>query len=79
MKIWDANQVYLKRQNLNILHWVIFLIRLTEEDKKEGLLKRVKNIGDKNEELLKIFNVANTVSKAAKNQQDYNYDNIFAF
>ena len=79
MKIWDANQVYLKRQNLNILHWVIFLIRLTEEDKKEGLLKRVKNIGDKNEELLKIFNVANTVSKAAKNQQDYIYDNIFAF
>ena len=25
-----------------------------EEDKKEGLLKRLKNIGDKNEELLKI-------------------------
>ena len=79
MKIWDSNQAYLKRQNLSILHWVIFLIRLTEEDKKEGLLKRVKSIGDKNEELLKIFSVANTVSNAAKTQQDYNYDNIFAF
>ena len=28
---------------------------LTEEDKKEELLKSVKNIGDKNEKLLKTF------------------------
>ena len=27
----------------------------TEEDKKEELLKSVKNIGDKNEKLLKTF------------------------
>ena len=45
----------------------IFNDRLKEEDKKEGLLKRVKNIGDKNEELLKAFSAVNTVSNAAKN------------
>ena len=31
----------------------IFNQELTEEDKNEGLWKSVKNIGDKNEELLK--------------------------
>ena len=45
----------------------IFNNRLKEEDKKEGLLKRVKNIGDKNEELLKEFSAVNTISNAAKN------------
>ena len=39
---------------------------LTEEDKNEGLWKSVKNIGDKNEELLKAFSVSNKVSKAVK-------------
>ena len=39
---------------------------LTEEDKNEGLWKGVKNIGDKNEELLKAFSVFNKVSKAVK-------------
>ena len=33
----------------------IFNKGLTEEDKKEELLKSVKNIGHKNEELLKTF------------------------
>ena len=32
----------------------IFTKRLKEEDKKEGLLKRLKNIEDKDEEQLKI-------------------------
>ena len=45
----------------------IFNDRLKEEDKKEGLLKRVKNIGDKNEELLKAFSAVNTVNNAVKN------------
>ena len=31
----------------------VFNKGLTEEDKKEGLLKSVKNIGDKDKELLK--------------------------
>ena len=35
--------------------------RLKEEDKKEGLLKRVRNIGDKNEELLKAFSFTETL------------------
>ena len=57
-----------------------FVKGLTEEDKKEGLLKRAKNIEDKNEELLKIFSAStNAVSEAAKNKIDYNYDKIFAF
>ena len=33
----------------------IFNDVLKEENKKEGLLKRVKNIGDKSEELLKVL------------------------
>ena len=44
----------------------IFNQGLTEEDKNEGLWKSVKNIGDKNEELLKAFSVFNKVSKAVK-------------
>ena len=40
----------MKKQNLNILHWVKFSIKdLSEDDKKEGLLKRLKNIEGKNE------------------------------
>ena len=39
---------------MNILHWVKFLIRgLDEEEDKKGLLRRLKNIEDKNEQLLK--------------------------
>ena len=57
----------------------IFNDEMKEENKKEGLLKSVENIGDKNEDLLKAFSAANTVSKAAKNQNNYNYDNIFSF
>ena len=53
---------------------------LTKEDKKEGLLKNVKNIRDKNEELkLKAFSAANKVGKTANNETDYNYDTRFAF
>ena len=52
---------------------------LTEEDKKEELLKSVKNIGDKNEGLLKAFSAANKVSKAAKNESDLNYNSEYAF
>ena len=56
----------------------IFDKRLTQEDKKEGLLKSVKKIGDKTQELLKAFTAANKVSKAAKNESDFNYDNKLA-
>ena len=53
---------------------------MTKEDKKEGLLKNVKNIGDKNEELkLKAFSAANKVGKTANNETNYNYDTRFAF
>ena len=42
-------------------------------------MKSVKNIGDKTQELLKAFTAANKVSKAAKNESDFNYDSKFAF
>ena len=57
----------------------IFTKGLTEEDKKEGLLKSVKNTEDRNEELLKVFSAVNKVVKAAKNEIDFNYDPKYAF
>ena len=52
---------------------------LDEDDQKEGLFKRLENVKDKNEELLKAFSTTNTVSKAAKNESDFNYDYRYAF
>ena len=52
---------------------------LGKNDKKEGLFKRLENIKDKNEELLNTFSAANKVSKAAKNESDFNYDFKYTF
>ena len=52
---------------------------LDKDDKKEGLFKRLENIKDKNEELLNAFSAANKVSKADKNESDFNYDFKYAF
>ena len=42
------------KQNLIILHWVNYLIKgWKKKKKKKGLLKRLKNIEDKNEKQLK--------------------------
>ena len=57
----------------------VFDKALTEEDKKEGLLKSVKKIGDKKQELLKAFSAASKVNKAAKNESDCNYNHKYAF
>ena len=57
----------------------IFNKGLDEEDKKEGLFKRLENIKDKNEELLNAFNTTNKVSKAPKNESNYNYDSNYTF
>ena len=57
----------------------IFTKGLDKHDQEKGLFKRLENIKDKNEELLNAFSAANKVSKAAKNQSKYNYDNTFAF
>ena len=46
----------------------IFNKGLKEEDKKEGILKRLENIKDKNEELLNTFSTTNKVNKAPKNK-----------
>ena len=50
-----------------------------EEDKKEGLFKRLENIKDKNEELLDVFTATNKVSKAPKHESNYNYDSNYTF
>ena len=60
----------------------IFNKGLSEEDKKEGLFKRLKNIKDKNEELI---NTRSTTNKAFKNKTNnqskkiiYNGNHSFA-
>ena len=50
-----------------------------EEDKKQGLFERLENIKTKNEELLNAFSDANKVSKAAKNESNYNYGSKYTF
>ena len=57
----------------------IFTKEFHKDDQKEGLFKRLENIKDKNEELLNAFSAANKVSKAAKNESDFNYDSKYAF
>ena len=57
----------------------IFNEGLDEEDKKEGLFKRLENIKDKNEELLNGFSANIEVSKAPKIESDYNHDIKDAF
>ena len=47
--------------------------------KKKDFLKDQKTLKDKNEELLKAFSATNKVSKAAKNERDFNYDSNYAF
>ena len=57
----------------------VFNKGLKEQVKKEGLFKRLENIKDKNEELLNAFSGANKVSKAPKNESNYNYDSEYTF
>ena len=47
----------------------IFNKGLSEEDKKEGLFKRLENIKDKNEELINRFSTTNKASKNKTNNQ----------
>ena len=44
----------------------IFNKGLSKEDKKEGILKRLENIKDKNDELLNTFSTTNKPKKANK-------------
>ena len=50
---------------MSILHWVKFFNKGLDkdEDKKEGLLKRLKKIEDKNEELLKVKNKVESIKE----------------
>ena len=47
----------------------IFNKDLSEEDKKEGLLKRLENIKDKNNELLNKFSTTNKTPKNKTNKK----------
>ena len=51
-----------------------FINNLKKEDKKERLLKRLKTIEEQS-----AFSTANRVSKATKNETNYNYEYNFAF
>ena len=55
--------------------------RSSEEDKKEGLLKRLGNIKDKNKKLMNAFNTTNKVPKNKMNIQNKNlaYDSKHSF
>ena len=57
----------------------IFNRGLNEDDKKEGLFKKLRNIEDKKEEQLKLLSNTNKTNSYIKNENDYNYDNNFAF
>ena len=59
----------------------IFNKELSEEDKKEGILKRLENIKDKNDELLSTINTTNKSPKNKMNIQSKNliYDNKHSF
>ena len=60
----------------------IFNKGLSEDDKKEGILKRLENIKDKNDELLKTINTTNKTSKNKINDQSkklvYNSEHSFS-
>ena len=60
----------------------IFNKGLSEEDRKEGLLKKLENIKDKNEELLNTFSTTNKTPKNKTNNQSkkiiYNSEHSFA-
>ena len=60
----------------------IFNKGLSEDNKKEGILKRLENIKDKNDELLNTFNTTNKTPKNKTNNQSkklvYNAEHSFA-
>ena len=58
----------------------VFIKGLDKEDKKEGLFKRLKNIKDKNEELIKAFSKApkNKASNEENKNLVYNSQHSFA-
>ena len=56
MKIWDTNQVFVEQVKFDYSPLgKLFNKGLKEEDKKEGPLKRFKNIEGKNDKQLKVI------------------------
>ena len=54
----------------------IFNKGLTEDDKKEGILKRLENNKDKNQELLNTFNTTNKVNKSLEDKINIQSKNL---
>ena len=61
----DIDKIYLHAKDLSEPKYehLIFNEGLSEGDKKEGLLKKLKNIEDKNEQLLKIKNKTENIKE----------------
>ena len=57
----------------------VFNKGLDKDDKEEELFKRLKSIEDKNEEQLQLFSTTIKITRIAKNESDYNYNNKFTF
>ena len=57
----------------------IFNKGLSEDNKKEVLLKSLKNIEDKNEEQLKLLSNVNKTKRYIKSESDYKYENNLDF
>ena len=54
----------------------IFNKGLSEEDKKEGVLNRIKNIKDKNEELINTLSATNKASKSNVLKYNTQYSSV---
>ena len=52
VKIWVLRQALLNKLNLSIFHGYIFNRGLDEDDKKEGLFKRLKSIENAQKNLI---------------------------
>ena len=61
---------------MSILHWAKFYDKGLDKDKdkKEGLFKRLKNIEERNKELLNTLSKAINAGKTTKNESDFYYD-----
>ena len=70
----------MKKLNLSILHWVKFLIKgLSEDDKREGLFKRLKNIENAQKYLIKNDDKDDKDKKQQTNNIDTKPPNVFNY
>ena len=73
MKIWVLRQALLNKLNLSIFHGYIFNRGLDEDDKKEGLFKRLKNIENAQKNLINS-NDGESIYYTPRSQFDSEHD-----